>query len=215
LSSVVCVVGGLLFVGYTGLESGRQDQRRSDSVVSVSEMADRYASVADGFTRRVNGVPPGGWDARTPCSEWTARDVVAHVVNTHWRVLASVDGSDPAPVPPDGGAAAWPGATEAVRAALADPVRAATNVSGMFGDQPFESVVGRLLCADTLVHTWDLARATGQDESLDPQAAARVLEFLTPIDEAARRPGGFAAKIEPPLGADAQTRLLNFTGRAV
>ena len=75
--------------------------------------------------------------------------------------------------------------------------------------------MGRLVSADTLVHTWDLARATGQDESLDPQTAAKVLEFLTPIDESVHYPGGFAAKIDPPPGADMQTRLLNFTGRAV
>jgi hypothetical protein len=39
------------------------------------------------------------------------------------------------------------------------------------------------------------------------------LEFLTPIDEAIRRPGGFAPKIEAPPGADVPTRLLSFAGR--
>ena len=68
---------------------------------------------------------------------------------------------------------------------------------GMFGEQTFESLVCRLLCADTLLHTWDLARATGQDDRLDPAAVAAALEFLGPLDEAIRRPGGFAAKIEP------------------
>jgi Mycothiol maleylpyruvate isomerase N-terminal domain len=180
----------------------------------MSEMSDRYATVADGFTRRVNGVPQGRWDARTPCSEWTASDVVAHVVNTRWRVLASVEGSDPAPVAPDDDDAAWPRATEAVRAALADPVRAATNVSGMFGDQPFELLVGRLLWRTPGPHLGS-GPGDGSGRDLDPQAAAQVLEFLTPIDQAARRPGGFAPKIEPMAGADTQTRLLNFTGRAV
>ena len=76
------------------------------------------------------------------------------------------------------------------------------------------SLVGRLLCADTLVHTWDLAGATGQDERLDPDGVARAIEFLTPIDEAMRGPRGFAPKITPPAGADEQTKLLNFCGRA-
>jgi hypothetical protein len=53
------------------------------------------------------------------------------------------------------------------------------------------------------------------DESLDPDATAKALEFLTPIGEGLRRPGGFAPKIEPPSSADMQTRLLNFAGRAV
>jgi uncharacterized protein (TIGR03086 family) len=88
-------------------------------------------------------------------------------------------------------------------------------VSGMFGEQSFESLVSRLLCADTLIHTWDLARATGQNEDLDPVAVQQAMEFLTPIDDAIRRPGGFGPKIEPPAGADPQTSLLNFVGRAV
>ena len=86
----------------------------------------------------------------------------------------------------------------------------------MFGEQPFESLVGRLLCADTLFHTWDLARATGQDEQLDPRRSTSAApSSSTPLDEAIRRPGGFAPKIEPPPDADEQTRLLNFGGRAV
>jgi hypothetical protein len=85
----------------------------------------------------------------------------------------------------------------------------------MFGEQTFESVVSRLLCSDTLFHTWDLARATGQDDNLDADAVAKSLEFLTPMDEAIRRPGGFAAKIDPDPDADTQTRWLNFDGRAV
>jgi len=101
-----------------------------------------------------------------------------------------------------------------IEAALTDPGRAEKVVSGMFGEQPFESLVSRLLCADTLIHTWDLARATGQPEALDPGGVEKAAEFLTPIDEAIRRPGGFANKIEPAEGADAQTRLLNFAGRA-
>ena len=37
--------------------------------------------------------------------------------------------------------------------------------------------------------------------------------FLQPNDEMLRGPGAFADKIEPPDGADAQTRLLCFVGR--
>ncbi|HLH28365.1 MAG TPA: hypothetical protein VKW77_05585, partial [Acidimicrobiales bacterium] len=108
----------------------------------------------------------------------------------------------------------WSAATERVRAYLDDPERASSVVSGgPFGDQPFESLVGRLLCADTLIHTWDLARATGQDERLDLEGVAKAMEFLEPIDDAIRRPGGFAARIPAPPDADPQTRLLNFGGR--
>jgi uncharacterized protein (TIGR03086 family) len=180
----------------------------------MSEVSDRYAVVADGFTTRLGGVQPHGWDSPSPCSEWTARDLVTHVVNTHRRVLANVDGTEPEVVDAaDELSTAWSHANEGVRGALAD-ARAEAIVGGMFGEQPFESLVGRLLCADTLIHTWDLARATGQDDRLDEAAVAKAIEFLSPLDGAIRRPGGFGPKIDPPADADEQARLLCFAGRA-
>ncbi|HEV3282251.1 MAG TPA: TIGR03086 family metal-binding protein [Acidimicrobiales bacterium] len=182
----------------------------------MSEVSERYGVVGDQFSCHVGGVPPQSWTAPSPCLDWTAEDVVIHVVNTHRRVLASLDQSEPevAEQGEDLGAS-WAAATQAVRSALADPAQATRTIAGMFGEQPFESLVGRLLCTDTLIHTWDLARATGQDESLDPESVAKAVEFLTPIDEAIRRPGGFGPRIEPSPEADEQTRLLNFAGRTV
>ena len=182
----------------------------------VSEVAGRYAVVADGFEARLRGVGSGQWGSPSPCAGWTAADVVDHVVMTHRRVLGSLQGTEAEALSgTDDRLACWEAARREVEAALADPARASALVGGMFGEQPFESLVGRLVCADTLFHTWDLARATGQDDRLDPAAVARAIEFLAPIDEAIRRPGGFGPRIEPPAGADAQTRLLNFGGRAV
>lgn len=180
----------------------------------MSEILDRYGRIADAFGDRLRGVSQGQWEAATPCTDWNVGDLVAHVVTTQRRVLAAATGGEAeeanksAELGPQ-----WDEANAAVRRALADPDTASTVVSGMFGEQPFESLVSRLLCADTLLHTWDLARATGQDEQLDPGAVDAAIAFLTPIDDAIRRPGGFAPKIEPPSGADAQTSLLCFCGR--
>jgi uncharacterized protein (TIGR03086 family) len=181
----------------------------------MGEALDRYRNVADGFRRRLDGVAAGDWGSQTPCTDWTVADLVAHVVGVHRRVVATVTGHEPVDVDPAGDLPAqWRQACGAVLDALGDETLAESTVSGMFGEQTFESLVSRLLCADTLVHTWDLARATGQDESLDPDAVDKALLFLTPIDDALRRPGGFSAKIDPRPGADGQTRLLNFCGRA-
>jgi uncharacterized protein (TIGR03086 family) len=185
-------------------------------VTAVSEVARSYAAVAAGFEARLRGVGTGQWASPSPCREWTAADVVDHVILTHRRVLGSLRGTEAEPLSEaDDRLACWVAARRDVEAALADPAQASATVGGMFGEQPFESLVGRLLCADTLFHTWDLARATGQDDRLDPAAVERAIEFLTPIDEAIRRPGGFGPKIVPPDGADVQTRLLNFGGRTV
>jgi uncharacterized protein (TIGR03086 family) len=181
----------------------------------VSEVSDRYDTVADGFEARLAAVAEGQWSDPTPCTEWTVRDLVAHVVDTHRRVAATLGGeAEPVDANADLGVA-FTGVRAVVEGALADPGRAATVIGGPFGEQPFESLVGRLLVADTLIHTWDLARATGLDEQLDAGAVDSAAQFLIPIDEAIRRPGGFAPRLEPAADADEQGRLLAFCGRAV
>jgi uncharacterized protein (TIGR03086 family) len=182
----------------------------------MSEISERYATIADGFDTRLVGVGPDQWSNPTPCTDWTLRDLVTHVINTHRRVVSNVDAGEVIEMDKEGDLlGAFAAARASVEAALNDPARSSKVTNGMFGEQTFESLVGRLLSSDTLVHTWDLARATGQDPRLDPEAVAKAAEFLSPIDEAIRRPGGFAAKIAPPDGADSQTQLMNFCGRAV
>lgn len=75
--------------------------------------------------------------------------------------------------------------------------------------------MGTLLCVDILLHTWDVARATGQDERLDPAAVAAALRFLLPRDADLRVPGEFGPRLDPPPGADEQAQLIAFSGRAL
>jgi uncharacterized protein (TIGR03086 family) len=179
----------------------------------MSEIAERYGRIADGFTGRLEAVPPGAWTNASPCSDWTARDVVAHLVEVTRGMVTRLNGGDPSPPDTDEDlVAAWKVESEAVRGGLGSD-RSRTEVKGIGGQVPWEELIGGVLCADTLLHTWDLARATGQDERLDPAGVEAAHAFLTPNDEMLRGPGAFAPKIEPPAGADAQTKLLCFAGR--
>ena len=182
----------------------------------MSESSERYRLIADGFTARLLGVSAEQWATPTPCPEWTVRDLVVHVIGTQRAVLARLDESEPVAVDLDGDLRSqWLASTRGVSEAINDAPRAAKIVGGMFGEQSFESLVGRMVSTDLLVHTWDLARATGQDEQLDPAAVVKSQEFLGSIDAAIRAPGGFSAKIDPAPDSDAQTRFLNFCGRKV
>ena len=87
-------------------------------------------------------------------------------------------------------------------------------MSGPFGPQPAEQVIGRLICTDVLVHIWDLARAVGGDESLDPDAVAAAYSGLKPMDAMIRMPGVFGPKVEA-SGTDLQSEFLAFLGRRV
>ncbi|MDQ3312282.1 MAG: TIGR03086 family protein, partial [Actinomycetota bacterium] len=67
--------------------------------------------------------------------------------------------------------------------------------------------------ADVFMHTWDLARATGQDETLDPDRCDEILAGMEPMDEVLRSSGQYGPKVDVPADADVQTRLLAFIGR--
>ena len=81
------------------------------------------------------------------------------------------------------------------------------------GRGSFEQMVGRFGTADLLVHTWDLARAVGLDEQLDPDEVRRAYAVMEPNDEMMRQGSAFGPRIEVPDDADEQTRLIAFTGR--
>lgn len=96
-----------------------------------------------------------------------------------------------------------------------DPSTATQTSTGHFGERSFAWRVDSFLSFDLVVHGWDLARATGQDETMDPRELPRIRADAEALGDMARAPGVFAAPVEPPEGADEQTRVLAFLGRRV
>lgn len=180
----------------------------------MDDVRQGYRKVASGFDTAVKAVAPGRWDARSPCEEWNARDVVAHVVSGHRGVIAGVRGGEPT----DLGAGedpvtAWEEASRAMDGITADPESLAKEIDGPTGKMPAGEIIGRFVTMDLLVHTWDLARAVGADEHLDENAVRDAYESLKPMDAMIRQPKVFGPKLEPPPGADLQTEFLYFLGR--
>ena len=66
---------------------------------------------------------------------------------------------------------------------------------------------------DVLVHTWDLAGATGLDDTLDPDEVHRLVEAMAPLEEPMRKSGHYGPRVEVPADADEQSRMLAFSGR--
>lgn len=180
----------------------------------MTNIQDQYAAVAGGFDARVRATEPDKWDADSPCEGWKARDIVAHVVANHRGLIANVRGDEDEPVAgSEDPEAAWSDVYRRMSELTRDPAAMATTVESPIGPQPLEQVLGSLVCMDVLIHTWDLARAVGGDEKLDPAGVQSAYSLLTPIDAMIRQPGIFGPKLEPPAGADAQTSLLYFVGR--
>jgi uncharacterized protein (TIGR03086 family) len=182
----------------------------------MTEISERFRRVAASFTERVDAVPSDRWDNPAPCDEWVARDIVRHMVDNGQLFLGFVGQElPPGPSVDDDPAGAWANARDAVQAALDDPAVATAEFDGMMGKQTFEKAIDRFGAPDLVVHSWDLARATGGDERLDPDEVHAVFEAMKPMDEMMRVPGVFGPKVDVPADADEQTRMLGFMGRSV
>jgi uncharacterized protein (TIGR03086 family) len=181
----------------------------------MSDITERYERIANRFTDRVRGVPAGAWDNPSPCEGWTARDVVRHL--TDWiRDFFSRQGvtfPDVASVDDDP-VAAWEAVRTTIAAILADPALSAKPVATPFSTQSLAETVDMIVTGDVFTHTWDLARATGQDETLDPEQLQRMLAATGEMpDEMLRADGMFGPAIDVPADADDQTRFLAYVGR--
>jgi uncharacterized protein (TIGR03086 family) len=83
-----------------------------------------------------------------------------------------------------------------------------------FHTMSLAETVDMIVTGDVFTHTWDLARATGQDESLDADQLQRMMDSMGSIpDEVLRGGGMFGPALDVADDADLQTRFLAFVGR--
>jgi uncharacterized protein (TIGR03086 family) len=179
------------------------------------------ADAFGGFGARLATVDAGQWDGSTPCADWDVRTLVNHVVGeVLWippllegKTIAEVGDRFDGDVLGDDPAAAWAGAVSAALAGVAEPGAQERTVHLSFGDFSGADYLGQIT-SDVVIHTWDLARAVGADDRLDPALVAFVDEFLSPQIDAWRSAGAFGPAVAAGEGADAQARLLGHTGRS-
>ena len=178
--------------------------------------AQEFREIGGRFGAVVAGVGTDQWDDPSPVEEWAARDVVRHLVEWFPSFLAA--GADlhlPAgPSVDDDPVGAWQHLQREVQALLDDPAAAARVLSNRhIGDVPLPQAISQFFTGDVFMHTWDLARATGQDDTLDAERCAAMLAGMQPIEDAMRGSGQYGARVAVPDDADAQARLLGFIGR--
>jgi uncharacterized protein (TIGR03086 family) len=183
--------------------------------MGLSELTadERHRRIARDFTDLVQRV--ADWDAPTPVAGWTARDVVDHLV-TWLPGFLSAGGVEltTGPTVADDPVSAWTDHVDAVQALLDDPQRAAGPFTHeQIGTMSVADAVDRFYTLDIFMHSWDLARASGQDVTLEPEFCAALLAGMEPMDDVLRASGQYGPKVEVPAGADPQTRLVGFIGR--
>lgn len=177
-------------------------------------IAGRFRARARVFTERVDGVPEGRWDDPSPCAGWSARDVLGHMVDNcrtmpgHVGLTMNLTRSVP-----DDPRGAWAEARDAMQELLDDPRSAGLEYDGYFGRTSLQDTVDRFLGVDLIVHAWDIARATGQDEELPADECRRFYDAMLPFESSLRMDGVCGPAVEVPADAPVRDRLLGLMGR--
>jgi uncharacterized protein (TIGR03086 family) len=166
----------------------------------------------------VEAVADDQWDAATPCADWDVRALVNHVVGEELWTVPLLEGAtieevgnrfdgDLLGTDPLGAARA---ASRAAVEAMAQRVPKGGTVQLSFGEVPVEEYAAQLT-ADHLVHGWDLAAATGQDRTMDPDVLDEVATWFADREETYRSAGAVGPRVT--TSDDAQSQLLAAFGR--
>lgn len=169
----------------------------------------------------VASIQPAQWTAPSPCDGWDVRELTNHLVagnlwaaelaagKTIEEVGEALDGdvlgTDPA--------VAYERSSVAAAMAFEAPVALDAPCAVSYGPVPGSVYIGHRI-VEVLIHGWDLAVATDQDSTLDPDLVAVCARIVEPQLAALRSSGAFGHANEASAGADAQTRLLMELGRA-
>ena len=189
-----------------------QDNRRAVPVIFGHAVAE--------FDARVRQIGDHQWQAATPDENWTVRDLVNHVVGEDLWAPLLLAGSTTAEVGDRfdgdvlgaGPRAAWTAASAAAVQAVEAGGAMDRIVHLSSGDVPGSEYALQLF-ADHLIHAWDLARAIGADERLDPGLVTSCVSWFDAVEDAYRRAGAIAARPPVPGDASAQAVLLARFGR--
>lgn len=184
---------------------------------------DDLGTVLDAVGDLVAAVRQDQWSAPTPCSEWTVRELVNHMVIGDRLAAGILRGEATVArgaLDPKTNDALGDDPVAAHRSAAA-AMLAAFRLPGVL-ERPFEFPVGvlpgiaavHLRTTEALVHGWDLAQATGRQPRFPDDTVERELEFTRaqlPAATSGRTP--FAPPQPSPDNAPPITRLAALLGR--
>ena len=153
----------------------------------------------------VAAVQSGQWGDATPCTDWTVRQLVNHMVSGAKNVKSIMEGIGPQDFGDDvlGGdpLAAFDEAVAGAIESIGVPGAMRTAVTTRRGEQPAaDYTLGQV--QEMAVHGWDLARAIGQDTTIDAELVEVGYTRVLANRERLRTAGVFGSA-EATVAADA------------
>src|SRR3954452_23227859 len=171
----------------------------------------------------VDRIEPEQLDGPSPCSAWTVRDVLNHVVagaEVFGRCVrdGSISDAELAAILTtdalgDDYRATYHRTLGAALDAFAVPGAMDRIVTVPIGEMPARMAV-HIVIVDLTTHAWDLAKATGQSTDLDPEVAGIAYRAAqTLVSDALRATGRFGPLVPVADDAPMADRLAALTGR--
>ena len=188
---------------------------------------DRRRPLSDSYENAaliVSGIDAEDLGQPTPCRKYDVARLVDHIVEAGHRAAALGRGQAPPPgdVSPHVELSDAPGqlrrAGEEAAQAWGGDSRLSSKFTMPWGEEYTGATLVDMYLAELAAHAWDLARATGQIDKLDPSVAVTALEGARAMIKTEYRdmlePGSpFGAEVPPPPGANDWERLAAFMGR--
>lgn len=177
----------------------------------MADVVERLHTAAAGLTRAIEAAEEAAaWNADSPCEGWTAGDVADHIIGNYVSVAGRLD-SD---VTKTGDRLRdWTTTRDSVLHAVEQDGALDREVDSPIGKIPLGRFLAVFMEVDTLIHTWDIARAVGADETLDEDLCRRTYGRFLPADEAVRASGAFGPKLDYAEDDPIQVKMLRFFGR--
>lgn len=179
-----------------------------------------YESAVKALMPIMAGVTAAQFSSTTPCTEWTVQSLINHalavqvfggsVLSKSSPDMASMGNVDHA-LPSEGAEAAFKSITDTTLAAL-KRVNLEESVETPFGAMPGGNFI-MIPITDMIIHKWDLAKATGQNTTLDSGLAEVGYNVLTMVAAGGRENGAFGPEVTVPATASFQDRMLGLSGR--
>jgi uncharacterized protein (TIGR03086 family) len=158
--------------------------------------------------------------AKTPCPDWDLRTLLNHTILwTSYSAERRAYGESVAEELMSKDFTAEPGYAQAYQAQVDKAVAAWSRPEAWVGDRNVmgsampAADIAAMLIMETVLHGWDVAKATGQDYQIDDALASNVLDTVQAQGDMFRQYQGFAAVVPVPGDATAFDRALALSGR--
>jgi uncharacterized protein (TIGR03086 family) len=179
------------------------------------------------WTDRVDAIQDDQWANPTPCTGWTVRELLIHVIERDRGLADQLDGAarddDRARRYLNGELITlsesddlkqrWHEQWHWWESRLDDPATRDRTMPTPMGEMTFGNAAARLNTMELTIHGWDLSRALGADERLDPELVELGYQYFSAIDRSRLPPGVIGEPVPVPPGADRQVQLLALAGR--